>query len=392
MKSFYTILQSEARDAGIPMLGIEPFAHIPYNDEVALKRRATERFILEGLRKRSGGEDLIRASKPRHYRTTSRRRLRINRGKASLVHGDGTPAEGESPLEHASHAKIYSSINNLLHTLDKYDREALNHIVVRGTYEEQALILTVDKIDAAIVRMCRSLALRVQKSVPSMQSAWMYVDPKRSRFYLELERPVAGVSSKKLFGAAAWKQQIGNVDYQVGLFSFSQINLAMLPKLVEVVKKQAAVNENNILFDLYCGYGLFGASMASAVKKVYAIDYDENGVNTARYNIGRAGGKVESRAFPINVSGMKKFRSTFKDSSPSVMVVDPPRAGSEKGTIAELAALEPERVVSAFCGPDEISRSISEWKAAGYDATQILPMDLFPGTPGIEIIITFTKR
>ena len=392
MRSYEVILQQEARDAGAPMLGIEPFARMSYTDELALKRTAVQRFIREGLRKKDMNEDIVKAPQPRNYRTTSRRRLNVYRGKAALVHGDGTSADFPSPLEHATHTAIYASISSMIQTMDPIVREALNHIIVRGTYDEQALILTVDHLDAAVVRTCRTLATRVKKAVPSLEHAWIYVDPKRSRFYLELERPVSGVSSKKIFGASAWRQTIGDVTYQVGIFSFSQINLAMLPKFVSIVKKEAHVKAEDTLFDVYCGYGLFGASMAASVKKVYAADHDKNGIDTARYNIGRAPGKVDARSIDLNPDGVAKWRSTMKDITPSVIVLDPPRAGTTKGVIAELGALGARRVVSAFCGPDEIIRSIAEWKSAGYDATHIVPMDLFPGTPGIEIIVTFDKR
>ena len=184
MRSYEVILQQEARDAGAPMLGIEPFARMSYTDELALKRTAVQRFIREGLRKKDMNEDIVKAPQPRNYRTTSRRRLNVYRGKAALVHGDGTSADFPSPLEHATHTAIYASISSMIQTMDPIVREALNHIIVRGTYDEQALILTVDHLDAAVVRTCRTLATRVKKAVPSLEHAWIYVDPKRSRFYI----------------------------------------------------------------------------------------------------------------------------------------------------------------------------------------------------------------
>jgi len=38
---------------------------------------------------------------------------------------------------------------------------------------------------------------------------------------------------------------------------------------------------------------------------------------------------------------------------------------------------------------EEIRRSVREWKAAGYRAERIVPMDLFPGTLGLEVLISF---
>ena len=49
-----------------------------------------------------------------------------------------------------------------------------------------------------------------------------------------------------------------------------------------------------------------------------------------------------------------------------VAVIDPPRAGTAPGLITEITALQPNRVVEIFCGPDEIPRSLREFKQGGY--------------------------
>ena len=71
------------------------------------------------------------------------------------------------------------------------------------------------------------------------------------------------------------------------------------------------------------------------------------------------------------------------------MYLDPPRSATPPGMIRELARmLEPRRVVEIFCGPDEIGRSLREWRSAGYEPERITPIDLFPGTMGLEVVIS----
>jgi tRNA/tmRNA/rRNA uracil-C5-methylase (TrmA/RlmC/RlmD family) len=74
--------------------------------------------------------------------------------------------------------------------------------------------------------------------------------------------------------------------------------------------------------------------------------------------------------------------------TPEVVILDPPRSGTEEGVIAALAERKPRRVVHVFCGPEEIERSIKEWRKAGYAVVDAVPLDFFPGTLGLEVIVT----
>jgi 23S rRNA (uracil1939-C5)-methyltransferase len=276
--------------------------------------------------------------------------------------------------------------------------EALNHVILRGTYDEQALIVNVRDMDAKLVRSVRKIGESICEQFPSVAHVWMYNDPKGSRYYLDIERPATGVGAKKLRGAAAWLQSVGNVTYQVGVFSFSQINLSMLPQLVGVVADHAQCRAEDVLFDLYSGYGLFGAAMGKSVRHVVACDADATTVDNARYNIKRSGAQASAvqQIFtePQDVGrlGRKLDKSVPRQlvDAPRVLVLDPPRSATPPGMIRELARmLEPRRIVEIFCGPEEISRSLREWRAAGFEPERITPIDLFPGTMGLEVVVSF---
>ncbi|MCX6139799.1 MAG: methyltransferase [Candidatus Kapabacteria bacterium] len=317
-----------------------------------------------------------------------------------LLHGDGSDAYGASPLEPLYHAEIYSTIEKLLDGLTPMVSGAVNHVILRGTYEEFAVIINVRGLDARVVRSLRTLAERVQKAHPSVMHAWIYHDPKGSRYYLDLERPATGVGAKKLYGASAWMQTIGDVTYQVGVFSFTQVNLAMTQLLIDTVKAHAGVTIDDTLYDIYCGYGLFSAALAKDVQRVIAIDGEEATVDNARYTIRRAGGQVTAiRQVLRNGEDMRTVVNTIqkmsrKDpaASSNVVILDPPRSGTAEGMIAETATgLDPRVVVEVFCGSEEIHRSTREWKQAGYGLQRITPLDLFPGTMGMEFVITYAK-
>ncbi|MBI2793249.1 MAG: methyltransferase [Ignavibacteria bacterium] len=392
MKSFQTILLHEAQSAGMSAGGIEPFGDVPYHDELKVKQAAVQQFSREILKKADVCSTVVKAPRPRHYRTTSRRRLWHEGKRFTFVHGDGSRISARSPLEQKEHLQIYESVAESLARLDHKVRAAFHHVVVRGTYSEYALIITTTHLDAEIVRACRQVALKAQKQVSILKHAWIYVDERRSRYYLELERPIHGIGSKKLFGAAAWKQAVENIEYQVGVFSFSQINLAMLPDFVNIIRREAEPALDDTVVDLYCGYGLLGAALAKNVIRVIAIDQDKSGTADARYNISRAGGRVNAIDMKIEPEALSKLFLSMKQLHPCVLILDPPRSGTPVGLIAELAAHGFRRVVTAFCGADEVRRSIAEWQAAKYSVERIVPLDFFPGTAGMEFIVSLTNK
>jgi tRNA/tmRNA/rRNA uracil-C5-methylase (TrmA/RlmC/RlmD family) len=396
-----TRFRDAARAARTELGGaVEPFAHLPYAKELAVKRTGLKAFF-DSIRTDGARIDhIVQAPSPRSYRTTSRRRVSIQRGKLFLTHGDGNNPGQASLLEPPPHARIYALMESLLQEIHPQVQEIINHVIVRGTYSEFVLIINIKGMDAYIVRTVRRVCEQVQAQIPEVQHAWMYHDPKGTRFYLELERPATGVNAKKLFGHAAWRQVVDDITYQVGVFSFSQINLEMMSSLVAVVADHARLSSNDVLYDLYSGYGLFGAALASKVKQVIAVDADEATVDNARYNVKRAGGHVTA------------LRQVFRDAddittlwktcakilrpaslaSPAVVILDPPRSATPAGMIREISrTIQPERVVEVFCGPDELARSIREWKSAGYQIERITPLDLFPGTFGMEIVASWTR-
>ncbi|MBM4178462.1 MAG: methyltransferase [Ignavibacteria bacterium] len=396
-----TRFRDAARQVRIELGGaVEPFAHLPYSKELTVKKAGLNAFF-EGIRTDGAKIDrLAEAPSPRSYRTTSRRRVSIQRGKLFLTHGDGNNPGQASLLEPPHHASIYTLMESLLQQIHPQVQEIVNHVIVRGTYAEFVVIINVKGMDAYIVRTIRRVCEQVQAQIPEVQHAWMYHDPKGTRFYLELERPATGVNAKKLFGHAAWRQVVSGITYQVGVFSFSQINLEMMAQLVETVSSHAELANDDVLYDLYSGYGLFGAALSSQTKHVVAVDADETTVDNARYNIKRAGGHVTAirQVFRDADDIASLWKTCTKIMRPqmiassSVVTLDPPRSGTPAGMIREISrTIKPRRVVQVFCGPDELARSIREWKSAGYQLQRITPLDLFPGTFGIEIVASWEQ-
>jgi len=130
------------------------------------------------------------------------------------------------------------------------------------------------------------------------------------------------------------------------------------------------------------------------------VDGDEASVDNARYSIRRAGGNVVALREVLRdgsdmtnvVRTVSKILKVNPSETSNIVVLDPPRAGTPEKLISAIAqGLAPRRVVAIFCGPDEIFRSTREWRHAGYVPTRVTPVDLFPGTLGMEFVITYEQ-
>jgi len=312
-----------------------------------------------------------------------------------LVHGDGSPFNSSSELEPKDHLSIYSVVQEFMNNQSKTIRAAVNHVIVRGTYSEYAVIINALELSAEIIRSMRRLASGLQRKVPGVKHVWVYVDPRGSKYFFDIERPAMGVGAKKIEGAAAWTQDVNDVTFQVGIFGYTQVNLAMLPKLVEAVEDGIRPTTEHIVQDLFCGYGLFGGMFAKKCGGVIAIDADEASVKNARYNISQAGGKVTAITSNLSASkyeGIMKKIPLVVSSKPQLVVVDPPRTGTDEGLIQSISKTRPDRISHVFCGPDEIERSLKEWNSVGYRATKMIPLDLFPGTLNMEVVVHLEPR
>ena len=77
--------------------------------------------------------------------------------------------------------------------------------------------------------------------------------------------------------------------------------------------------------------------------------------------------------------------------APDVVIMDPPRAGSDMPFLRSLLALAPKRVVYVSCNPETLARDVAVLCAGGYRAEKAVPVDMFPWTEHVETVMSFSK-
>jgi 23S rRNA (uracil1939-C5)-methyltransferase len=77
---------------------------------------------------------------------------------------------------------------------------------------------------------------------------------------------------------------------------------------------------------------------------------------------------------------------------PDVVLVDPPRAGLERGALDGILRLNPHTVAYVSCDPSTLARDAARLINGGYRLMDVTPFDLFPQTHHLESISIFEKR
>ena len=74
-----------------------------------------------------------------------------------------------------------------------------------------------------------------------------------------------------------------------------------------------------------------------------------------------------------------------------VVILDPPRAGSDERFLSAVTTVAPERVVYVSCNPETLARDLGYLTRHGYRVERIQPVDMFPHTEHVETVVLLSK-
>src|SRR5918994_2261160 len=139
------------------------------------------------------------------------------------------------------------------------------------------------------------------------------------------------------------------------------------------------------VWDLYCGIGSIGLTMARNALTVWGIDISEESVACALENADLNG--IANAAFYAGDVGQAIEQLTERSGAPDVVVVDPPRAGLSSKAVRRLGRIEAPRIVYVSCNPTTLAGNVKQLAADwGYELRRGRPVDIFPHTPHVETV------
>lgn len=178
--------------------------------------------------------------------------------------------------------------------------------------------------------------------------------------------------------------EVGGERYFYDAAGFFQGNNLLVEKLVETATANAT---GEFAIDLYCGVGLFTLPLARNFEKVFGIEENRRAVELAGKNVEQA--RLENVRFFDD--GVGDFLNTESEKIDFVLL-DPPRSGTENGTIEKLIALKPNEISYVACEPSMLARDLRKLLDADYKINSITALDLFPQTHHIETVVRLNSN
>jgi 23S rRNA (uracil1939-C5)-methyltransferase len=269
--------------------------------------------------------------------------------------------------------------------LEAYDQAEhtgyLRHLVLReGRNSGQML---VQLVTAAGERFDRDELVEVLRRSPEVRSIHWSVNDSPAE--------VTNLPTTLLWGDEAIEEELCGLRFRVRPNAFLQTNTAMAERLYALAGEYAGLTGNETVYDLYCGIGTIGLTLASQALTVWGVEVSEESVACALENADLNG--IANAAFFAGEVGESLEELAERAGPPDVAVVDPPRAGLSGKALRRLARLEASRIVYVSCNPTTLAGNVKELAGEwGYSLERVRPVDMFPHTPHVEAVALLTRE
>jgi 23S rRNA (uracil1939-C5)-methyltransferase len=266
--------------------------------------------------------------------------------------------------------------------LPAYDQERqegyLRHLVVReGRNTGQALVVLVTAPGDLAGAETLVEALRAFPEVRSVH--WAVNDSPAE---------VTNLPTDLLWGAEAIEEGILGLRYRVRPNAFLQTNTEMCEVLYALAREYAGLTGNETVYDLYCGIGTIGLTLARDALTVWGIEHSEESIACAVENAEL--NELANAAFFAGDVGRDLEELRDRAGPPDVVVVDPPRAGLAGKAVRRVGELQAPKLVYVSCNPTTLAGNAKELVDFGYRLERVRPVDMFPHTPHVETVALFT--
>ncbi len=269
--------------------------------------------------------------------------------------------------------------------LEAYDQEAqtgyLRHLVVReGRNTSQAL---VQLVTAPKERFDTGYFVDVLRRFPEVRSIHWSINDSPAE--------VTNLPTTVLWGDDYIEEEVGGLRFRVRPNVFLQTNTEMAERLYALAAEYAGLTGGETVWDLYCGIGTIGLSLAPQALTVWGIEVSEESVACALENADLNG--ITNSAFFAGNVGQVVEELRDRSGEPDVVVVDPPRAGLAGKALRRLGAIGAPRIVYVSCNPTTLASDVKVLREEyGYELVRARPVDMFPHTPHVETVALLTRE
>jgi len=201
-----------------------------------------------------------------------------------------------------------------------------------------------------------------------------------------------GDYEKVFLGDGFIKDSIGKYSFRLSANSFFQTNTIQAEQLYNTVLNYADIKNDEIVYDLYSGTGTISIFISEKAKAVYGFENVESSIADAKKNA-ELNNINNVHFYEANLyKSFLPIVSKNKIPKPQSIIIDPPRNGMHKNTVADVLSLNPNKIVYVSCNPATQARDVKLLAEGGYKLIIMKPVDMFPHTFHIENILLLVKQ
>jgi 23S rRNA (uracil1939-C5)-methyltransferase len=190
-------------------------------------------------------------------------------------------------------------------------------------------------------------------------------------------------------GEERLREELSGLRLEMSHGAFFQTNTEMAERLYAIAAEYAGLSGSERVFDLYCGIGTIGLTMAKRAGEVWGLEIVAEAIADAERNA--ESNRIENAHFMAGSARTGVRPLIEKAGKPDVVVIDPPRAGLSQKIVRRVLECEAKKIVYVSCNPTTLAPNAAQMVEAGYTLRRVKPVDMFPQTPHIECVALLEK-
>ena len=369
--------------------------HIKYQEQLDMKTRLVENLFFETFNKYYKVYPTLGMKNPYHYRNKNQIAFRNVKGGKSRIASGFYEANSHRLVEYETclvqdelSDKIVGIIKELMIKMryNAFDEDKGNglirHVLIKrssSTKEVMVVIVTGSEIFPGCQNFVKALTSRCKDITTVIQN----VNNRKTS-------AVLGDKEKILYGKGFITDILLGKKFKISSKSFYQINSQQCEVLYTKAIELANLSKNDILFDAYSGVGTIGLIASDKVAKVISVELVKDAVQDAIFNA-KMNNIKNVHFFCDDASNFMKNMAVKKEKV-DVLIMDPPRKGSDERFLNATIKLSPKKIIYISCDPRTQVIDLLTLLNNNYQITAIQPVDMFPHTGHIENIVCLIKK
>ncbi len=290
-------------------------------------------------------------------------------------------------IEDELSSAIVRDIRGLLHSfkIKTYDEDTgyglLRHVLVRrGFHSGEVMVVLV--LGSPILPSKNNFVKALRKLHPEIATVVINVNDKQTSMVL-------GEKETVIYGKGYIEDTLCGCTFRISPKSFYQVNPVQTEILYNKAIEYAALTGKERVIDAYCGTGTIGLIAASKAREVIGVELNRDAVKDAIINAKR--NNIRNEQFYNADAGQFMVELAEQKEKVDVVLMDPPRAGSDEAFLSSVVRLAPGKIVYVSCNPETLARDLKYLTRHGYQAVECQPVDMFPWTKHVETVCLLSK-